>query len=230
MGATLRTRLALAFAACGPREAAAPPRAARSVHLGYRAPDAVLFYNEMTVLQSTPGSYFMAAGWNTGYFGIQELSDGRKVILFSVWDPTPGDDPNAVKQEERVECLYNAPDVRIRRFGGEGTGGPAAGEGATESTCAACCACGSGSRGFSVTLVWAGESLWTALSTCVCSTRRFSGLGCSTGGRLTGSGSAMEAGTGAATARRVTTRGALAATTVRRGQRGSQVSAERIRK
>ena len=104
-------------------EPAAPPRAARSVHLGYRVPDAVLFYNEMTVLESTPGSYFMAAGWNTGYFGIQELSDGRKVILFSVWDPTKGDDPNAVKEEERVECLHQAPDVRIRRFGGEGTGG-----------------------------------------------------------------------------------------------------------
>jgi len=104
-------------------DAATPPRAARSVHLGYRAPDAVLFYNEMTVLESTPGSYFMAAGWNTGYFGIQELDDGRKVILFSVWDSTKGDDPNAVKQEERVECLHNAPDMRIRRFGGEGTGG-----------------------------------------------------------------------------------------------------------
>ena len=97
-------------------------RAARSVHLGYPAPDAVLFYNEMTVLESTPGSYFMAAGWNTGYFGIQELDNGRKVILFSVWDPTKGDDPSAVKQEERVECLHT-PDVRIRRFGGEGTGG-----------------------------------------------------------------------------------------------------------
>ena len=104
-------------------ETSVPPRAARSVHLGYQAPDAMLFYNEMMVLESTPGSYFMAAGWNTGYFGIQELSDGRKVILFSVWDPTQGDDPNAVKQDERVECLYNAPDVRIRRFGGEGTGG-----------------------------------------------------------------------------------------------------------
>ena len=93
-------------------ETAAPPRAARSVHLFYPAPDAALFYNEMTVPQSTPGSYFMAAGWSTGYFGIQELSDGRKVILFSVWDPTKGDDPNAVKQEERVECLHQYGSVR----------------------------------------------------------------------------------------------------------------------
>ncbi|HPM81648.1 MAG TPA: DUF5077 domain-containing protein [Candidatus Anammoximicrobium sp.] len=60
-------------------EPAAPPRAARSVQLGYRVPDAVLLYNEMTVLESTPGSYFMAAAWNTGHFGIQELPDGRQV-------------------------------------------------------------------------------------------------------------------------------------------------------
>ena len=107
---------------CG-AEPSSVPRAARSVHWGWQAPQGELFYVEMTVDESVPGSYFMAAGWNTGYFGIQELSDGRKVILFSVWDATQGDDPNAVGQEERVECLYNAPDVRIRRFGGEGTGG-----------------------------------------------------------------------------------------------------------
>jgi hypothetical protein len=106
----------------------ANPRAARSVHLGYPAADAAVFYNEMIVEQSTPGSYFMAAGWNTGYFGIQELADGRKVILFSVWDPTQGDDPRAVKTEDRVECLFSAPDVRIRRFGGEGTGGQCMGD------------------------------------------------------------------------------------------------------
>ncbi|MBM3458110.1 MAG: DUF3472 domain-containing protein, partial [Armatimonadetes bacterium] len=100
-----------------------PPRAARSVHLGYPAPDSTAFTIEMVVRESVPGSYFMAAGWNTGYFGIQELADRRKVILFSVWDPTKGDDPTAVRPGERVECLFQDPDVRIRRFGGEGTGG-----------------------------------------------------------------------------------------------------------
>jgi len=70
------------------------------------------------------GSYFMACGWNTGYFGIQQLGGPEeKVVLFSVWDPTKGDDPNAVKKEDRVEVLYQAEDVRIKRFGGEGTGG-----------------------------------------------------------------------------------------------------------
>jgi hypothetical protein len=100
-----------------------PPRAARSVHLAWQAPDAVLFSLEMTVEQSTAGSFFMACGWNTGYFGIQDLDSEKKVALFSVWDPAKGDDPNAVKPEERVEVLFEGVGVRIKRFGGEGTGG-----------------------------------------------------------------------------------------------------------
>lgn len=101
----------------------AAPRAARSVHLGWAAPDADWFHLEMTVQESVPGSYFMACGWNTGYFGIQELSEGRKVVIFSVWDPTQGDDPSRVQAEDRVELIYQRPDARIHRFGGEGTGG-----------------------------------------------------------------------------------------------------------
>jgi hypothetical protein len=119
---------ALWVAAALSSSAAEAPRAARSVHLSYPAPDADLYYNEAVIERSTAGSYFMVCGWNTGYFGVQELADHRKVILFSVWDPTRGDDPNAVKAEERVECLYQAPDVRVRRFGGEGTGGQCMGD------------------------------------------------------------------------------------------------------
>lgn len=100
-----------------------PPRAARSVHLQWAAPEAEAFYLEMTVEQTTPASYFMACGWSGGYFGVQELKDGRKVALFSVWDPTKGDDANAVRLEDRVEVLHEGAGVRIRRFGGEGTGG-----------------------------------------------------------------------------------------------------------
>jgi Domain of unknown function (DUF3472) len=99
-------------------------RAARSVHLGYVAPAGVLFYNEVVVQRSVNGSYFMACGWNTGYFGIQQLgAPDKKVALFSVWDPTRGNDANAVRTQDRVEVLYHGADVRIRRFGGEGTGG-----------------------------------------------------------------------------------------------------------
>lgn len=100
-------------------------KAARSVHLQWNAGEVHAFYLEMTVEQSTGGSYFMACGWTGGYFGLQELRDGKKVAIFSVWDPTKGDDPNAVTPEQRVELLHQGEGVRIKRFGGEGTGGQA---------------------------------------------------------------------------------------------------------
>lgn len=100
------------------------PRAARSVHLRYTAPAATAFYNELTVRQSVPGSYFMACGFRQGYFGIQERrADQPRVVLFSVWDPGSQNNPNGVPADQRVEVLYRAPDVTVRRFGGEGTGG-----------------------------------------------------------------------------------------------------------
>ncbi len=100
-----------------------PPRAARSVHLHFPASEGDILYNEMVVEQSVPGSYFMACGWDTGYFGIQQLARGdEKVVIFSVWDPMRGDDPNAVNASNRVEVLAQGQGVRIRRFGGEGTG------------------------------------------------------------------------------------------------------------
>ena len=100
-----------------------PARAARSVHLKWTAPECAAFYLETTVEQSARGSYFMACGWSGGYFGIQELTGGTKVAIFSVWDLTKGDDPKAVKVEDRVEILHEGEGVRIKRFGGEGTGG-----------------------------------------------------------------------------------------------------------
>jgi hypothetical protein len=108
-----------------PGASAAEPRAARSVHLAFLPPEsqADIFYNECVVEKSTDGSYFMVCGWDTGYFGIQQLNRDRKVAIFSVWDPTKGDDPAAVKTADRVELLFQNPAARIKRFGGEGTGG-----------------------------------------------------------------------------------------------------------
>ena len=99
------------------------PKAARSVHLRYPAPEGRIFTNEVTVEESVPGSYFMACGFSRGYFGIQELGDGSKRVLFSVWDPTVGDDPYAVEKHDQVEILEQGKDVEVKRFGGEGTGG-----------------------------------------------------------------------------------------------------------
>jgi hypothetical protein len=97
------------------------PRAARTVHYRWRAPDGDLFYNEVDVQESVASTYFVAAGWSQGYFGLQE-HDAKDMILFSVWDPPRGDRPDAVSPDERVEVLYGDAQAAIKRFGGEGTG------------------------------------------------------------------------------------------------------------
>jgi hypothetical protein len=97
--------------------------ACRSVHLSYPAPAGVEFYNEVTVENSAPGSYFMACGWGKGYYGIQELGNGKKFVLFSVWDPAAGENPSKVPAEKQVKTLHKDKAVRVGRFGNEGTGG-----------------------------------------------------------------------------------------------------------
>ena len=97
--------------------------ACRSVHLSYPAEQGTAFYSQVKVEQSAPGTYFMVCGWNTGYFGIQELADSNKVVLFSVWDAYRGNNPQAVPEDIQVKILHSDPDVKVSRFGGEGTGG-----------------------------------------------------------------------------------------------------------
>ncbi|VTS01966.1 Lysophospholipase L1-like esterase OS=Singulisphaera acidiphila (strain ATCC BAA-1392 / DSM 18658 / VKM B-2454 / MOB10) GN=Sinac_5740 PE=4 SV=1: DUF3472 [Tuwongella immobilis] len=97
--------------------------ACRSIHFGYPGPESIAYYNEITVHQSAEGTYFMACGFTPGYFGIQELANGKKLVLFSVWDNHSGDDPTKVPEADRVKLLHKDPAVRVGRFGGEGTGG-----------------------------------------------------------------------------------------------------------
>jgi hypothetical protein len=97
--------------------------ACRSVHLVYPAPEGVAFYNEVTVGLSAAGTYFMACGFDLGYFGIQQLDGRKKVVLFSVWDPGKQSDPNQVDKDRQVRTLYRGEGVRVGRFGNEGTGG-----------------------------------------------------------------------------------------------------------
>lgn len=97
-------------------------KACRSVHLAYAADEGTGFYNEVQVDQSAPGTYFCACGWNKGYFGIQELAGGKKLVIFSVWDSNQND-PHATAEEQRVKVLHQHERVRVKRFGGEGSGG-----------------------------------------------------------------------------------------------------------
>jgi hypothetical protein len=76
----------------------------------------------VTVEQSAPGTNFAVCGWDKGYYGIQELGNGKKLVLFSVWDSAQND-PKAVARERRVQLLHKGAKVRVGRFGGEGTGG-----------------------------------------------------------------------------------------------------------
>jgi hypothetical protein len=114
--------LAVVLAAGGATtQPTAPPRAARSIHLSYSAKPAVAFYSEVTVQRSTPGTYFMCCGFTHGYFGMQDLGD-HKILIFSVWDPTQGNQPGDVAATDRAEVLFAGEGVTIKRFGGEGTG------------------------------------------------------------------------------------------------------------
>jgi hypothetical protein len=73
--------------------------------------DVEWFYNEITVEESAPYTYFMANGFQGGYFGIQEHPGGLKYALFSVWDAG-----------SKVEIVDWGEGVKVGRFGAEGTG------------------------------------------------------------------------------------------------------------
>lgn len=118
--------LALGWAQSGEQQAA---RQARSVHLSYRkwGKPAQIFYMEATVDRFWPGSYLCLLGFSGGYAGVQEHVNGRHVAIFSVWEPSDPFDfkahPDAVDETRRTKNLYAGEGVRIKRFGGEGTGG-----------------------------------------------------------------------------------------------------------
>jgi len=98
--------------------------ACRSVHLAYPGEQGTAFYNEIKVLESAPGTYFMTNGFNAGYYGIQENAQQKKFLIFSIWDPgSKEQDPKKVAEEERVKLIFKHDKVRIGRFGNEGTGG-----------------------------------------------------------------------------------------------------------
>ncbi len=126
---TRRTALALLGAlivAAAPGHAASARKAtqelgAPSIHLRYKESDAATYYSEVTVRRSVPGTFFMVTGWHNGYFGLQEKTDGRKVLIFSVWG-SKNDNPAATPKHLAVRATYKDPEVRVGDFGNEGSG------------------------------------------------------------------------------------------------------------
>ena len=97
--------------------------ACRSVHLGYPAPVSVAFYNEVTIEQSAAGTYFMVCGWDKGYFGMQELGNGKKLVLFSYgWLDSMlcSGDRHASKQTSKQTGKQIAPLHRVRAGSSQG--------------------------------------------------------------------------------------------------------------
>ncbi|KAI1419329.1 hypothetical protein F5Y12DRAFT_778629 [Xylaria sp. FL1777] len=90
-----------------------------SVYMFYKVPaNSEYFYNEVTVPEGADaiGSYFMVAGFTSGYSGIQVNSATERRVLFSVWDADDG---------QKTTLVSKGADVVTRTFGGEGTGGQA---------------------------------------------------------------------------------------------------------
>ncbi len=105
-----------------------PPaqRGAPSVHLFYTLPqnsDIVAFYNQVRARTTPLNTYYMACGWQRGYFGMQVNSPTRRTILFSVWDNgNVKIDPNLTPPNERAGVVKTGSGVQYSRFGNEGTG------------------------------------------------------------------------------------------------------------
>ncbi|WP_345230174.1 DUF3472 domain-containing protein [Olivibacter ginsenosidimutans] len=99
-----------------------------STHLNYQTPegkDIAYYYNEVTVPKENDiiGSYFMANGFEGGYFGMQVNTATERRILFSVWSPFQTDNPNEIPEDHRIKLLKKGEDVHGGEFGGEGSGG-----------------------------------------------------------------------------------------------------------
>lgn len=99
-----------------------------SCHLGYTIPtseNVSYYYNEVTVPagQDKVGSYFMANGFNEGYFGMQVNSEKERKILFSVWSPFETDDPTTIPDDKKIKLNCKGENTTIGEFGNEGSGG-----------------------------------------------------------------------------------------------------------
>jgi hypothetical protein len=103
-----------------------PRRNAASVHLSYPndADRVEWFYNEVTARTDPVHSFYMACGFDRGYFGMQVNGPSERRVIFSVWDAGGEPDDRAkVKPEDRVSLLEKGEEVVVHDFGGEGTGG-----------------------------------------------------------------------------------------------------------
>ncbi|WP_316822249.1 DUF3472 domain-containing protein [Pedobacter gandavensis] len=101
-----------------------------SVHLNYVIPEAAKgkvewFYNEIMVPkgEDKQGTYYMANGFNAGYFGMQVNSPTERRVLFSIWSPFSTDDPKSIPDSMKIVLLKKGNTTKTGEFGNEGSGG-----------------------------------------------------------------------------------------------------------
>jgi len=87
-------------------------RAAPSMHIRWQTSEQVgALYVEVEVSETCDATYYMTAGFQCGYSGIQQKDP--QWALFSIWDADDG---------TNVECRASGTGVTVKRFGGEGVG------------------------------------------------------------------------------------------------------------
>jgi len=108
-----------------------------SNHFGLRGPSCHLNYSgnrfdgpvdwakiDITVPEELDktGSYYMALGFDGGYFGFQNNNKNTRQVLFSVWNTQDADNPDDVKPENQTQVVRKGEGVTAKNFGHEGSG------------------------------------------------------------------------------------------------------------
>ena len=90
-------------------------RPATSCHLRYPLPPQVETCEDwelscsVSVNSSSPATYFCVVGWGpAGYSGIQQVTESRRVVIFSMWNEI----------SHKVELVEQGEEVEIDNFGG----------------------------------------------------------------------------------------------------------------
>ncbi len=98
------------------------PKAARTAIMVYDASESDAYHAEMIVEKSADNSFFAACAWQNGFFGLQQYDgEGKRTVIFSVWNHDEDADPEALKKEP-VEVVWKNDRYRANPAAGGRSG------------------------------------------------------------------------------------------------------------
>jgi hypothetical protein len=101
----------------------ANPKAARTATLVYEIGEADVYYMEAIIQKTTDGSFFMACGWDNGYFGLQQyVGENQRSVVFAMWNGAEDDEPGADKAFGPVQILDWTAGGKTNAYGGDKLG------------------------------------------------------------------------------------------------------------